>query len=81
MAKYSKDFIKILVEEKSFLTVSEIAAKHGLTERQATYVIYKLGRREENMSLCDIYRRLRKLSDDIRKKNKTVARLIKLLSK
>jgi uncharacterized Fe-S cluster-containing radical SAM superfamily enzyme len=80
MTKYNREFIETLVGEKNHMTIPEIAVKHNLTKRQARYVIYNLGRKEENMSLVEIYRRLRKISEEIRVKNKIVARLIKLLS-
>jgi len=80
MTRYRKEFIKTLIAKKEHMTIKEISLEYNMTERQVRYVIYNLGGKFENLSLTQIYQKLRKLSEEIRVKNKIVARLIKLLS-
>ena len=76
MKKYRKEFIKTLIAKKEHMTIKEISLEYNMTERQ----VRNLGGKFENLSLTQIYQKLRKLSEEIKVRNKIVARLIKMLS-
>jgi len=80
--EYSEYFIAGLVKEKETMTISQIADKYDMTHHQVTYVIYKKGKdiyTTNGKTKQKLYQDLKKVSDEVNKKNTVIAKIIKAL--